>query len=272
MRCQRRGPGKAAPTCAAHPPFPAAHTGHDAGVTLLVGTSGWTYDSWAVPFYPGVARRRWLEFYAERLPTVELNASHYRWPRDTTFSGWHDRLPRGFEMAVKAPRALTHARRLADPERWAEIIGRGLRLLGDRAGPVLLQLPPAMERDDDRLARALSVMPAGIRCAVEFRHPSWLDDRVFGLLEEHRAAYVVMSGARLPCVLRATSDLVYVRWHGPSHEHLYAGSYPDDDLRWWADRLREWEGQGRRVYGYFNNDQYGYAVANALRLRELLAA
>ena len=80
-----------------------------------------------------------------------------------------------------------------------------------------------------------------------------------------------MSGAKLPCVLRATSDLVYVRWHGPSAEHLYAGSYPDDDLRWWADRLREWERSGHRVYGFFNNDQFGYAAANALTLRELLA-
>jgi len=241
-------------------------------VTVRLGTSGWTYDSWAGPFYPpGVARRRWLEFYAEHLPTVELNASHYRWPRDTAFTGWRERLPQGFEMAVKAPRALTHARRLQAPERWAEIIGRGYALLGDRAGPLLLQLPPTMERDDERLEHALRAMPGGIRVAVEFRHPSWLDERVFGILEEHRAAYVVMSGAHLPCVLRATSDLVYVRWHGPSHEHLYAGSYSDDDLRWWADRLREWERSGHEVRGYFNNDQFGYAVANAMRLCELLA-
>ena len=241
-------------------------------MTIRVGTSGWTYDSWAGPFYPkGVSRRRWLEFYAERLETVELNASHYRWPRDTAFTGWHDRLPAGFELAVKAPRALTHAKRLYAPEKWSEIIDRGMRLLGDRAGPFLLQLPPTMERDDARLDYALAHLPAGIRTAVEFRHPSWLDERVFGILERHRAAYVVMSGAHLPCVLRATTDLVYVRWHGPSAEHLYAGSYPDDDLRWWADRLREWEGAGHRVYGYFNNDQFGYAVANAMRLRELLA-
>ena len=152
-----------------------------------------------------------------------------------------------------------------------EIITRGFALLGDRAGPLLLQLPPAMERDDARLDHMLHQLPSSIRVAVEFRHTSWLDECVFGILEKHRAAYVVMSGANLPCVLRATSELVYVRWHGPSREHLYAGSYPEQDLRWWADRLVEWESAGHRVYGYFNNDQFGYAALNALRLGEMLA-
>ena len=239
-------------------------------MSTLVGTSGWTYDSWASPFYTGVPRRRWLEHYATHLPTVELNASHYRWPRDTTFEGWRERLPDGFEMAVKAPRALTHARRLADPGRWAEIIGRGMTLLGDRAGPLLLQLPPTMERDDARLDAALGAMPAGLRTAVEMRHPSWHVDDVFTLLERRGAAHVVMSGAHLACVLRATAPLVYVRWHGPSPDHLYAGSYPDRDLRWWVDRIREWEAAGHEVRGYFNNDERGHAVANAQRLAALL--
>lgn len=239
-------------------------------VTILVGTSGWTYDSWAGPFYANVPRRRWLEHYAARLPTVELNASHYRWPRDGSFQAWRERLPPGFEMAVKAPRGLTHARRLSAPERWAEIIDRGMRLLGDRAGALLLQLPPTLERDDARLDHALACIPSWIQVAVEVRHASWLDEAVFAVLERHRAAYVVMSGARLPCVLRATCDTVYVRWHGPSHDHLYAGSYTEDDLRWWSDRLREWESTGLAVRGYFNNDEHGYAVANALRLNQLL--
>jgi len=239
-------------------------------VSALVGTSGWTYDSWREPFYPGVPKRVWLEHYAALLPTVELNASHYRWPRDTTFEGWRDRLPPGFEMAVKAPRALTHARRLDAPERWAEIIGRGMRLLGDRAGPLLLQLPPTMERDDTRLDAALAAMPPGTTTAVELRHPSWHTEEVFALLERHGAAHVVMSGAHLACILRATAPLVYVRWHGPSQDHLYAGSYPEEDLRWWADRIREWTAAGHEVRGYFNNDQHGYAVANAQRLVQLL--
>jgi uncharacterized protein YecE (DUF72 family) len=109
-----------------------------------------------------------------------------------------------------------------------------------------------------------------VRLAVELRHPSWDDPAVYELLERHRAAYVVMSGAGMPCVLRATSDLVYIRWHGPDDDVLYAGSYTDDDLRWWADRIAEWAGQGRNVLGYFNNDGHGHAVMNARTLRRLL--
>jgi uncharacterized protein YecE (DUF72 family) len=113
-------------------------------------------------------------------------------------------------------------------------------------------------------------MPDWIRVAVELRHPSWDDPAVYALLEHRRAAYVVMSGARLPCVLRATTDVVYVRMHGPDSESLYAGSYSDGDLRWWADRIAQWDAQGRDVLVYFNNDGHGYAVRNARMLRGLL--
>jgi uncharacterized protein YecE (DUF72 family) len=92
---------------------------------------------------------------------------------------------------------------------------------------------------------------------------------VYALLERHAAAYVVMSGAKLPCVLRATAPFVYVRMHGPDPAHLYAGSYSDEDLRWWAGRVREWAGQGRDVFVYFNNDGFGHAVRNAETLRAL---
>jgi uncharacterized protein YecE (DUF72 family) len=101
---------------------------------------------------------------------------------------------------------------------------------------------------------------------VELRHPSWDDPAVYALLERHGAAYVVMSGAGLPCVLRATANTVYVRMHGPDAHSLYAGSYSGDDLQWWAERIAEWAEQGRDVLVYFNNDGYGYAVQNAREL------
>ena len=108
--------------------------------------------------------------------------------------------------------------------------------------------------------------------AVEFRHHSWHCEETFALLAEHRTAYCVMSGANLPCVLRATTDFVYVRMHGPDHDHLYAGSYPDADLTWWADRTREWSQAGKDVYVYFNNDGNANAVRNARTLHALLRA
>ena len=126
---------------------------------------------------------------------------------------------------------------------------------------------PTHVRDDARLEYLLARVPPWVRVAVEFRHPSWHDDGVFDILERHRAAYCVMSGAGLPCVLRATTDLVYVRLHGPDTDHLYGGSYSDDDLRWWADRIREWRSAGQDVYAYFNNDGDGNAVRNAETLR-----
>ena len=106
---------------------------------------------------------------------------------------------------------------------------------------------------------------------MELRHPSWDDDAVFALLERHHAAYVVMSGAGLSCVPRATSDLVYIRMHGPPQDSIYAGSYTDDELREWADRIAGWHDEGRRVLVYFNNDLGGHAIRNARKLKDLLA-
>lgn len=240
---------------------------------LHIGTSGWTYNHWRRVFYPpGVPAGRWLEYYAEGFDTVEFNGSFYRWPREEAFARYRDRLPEGFEFSVKAPRGLTHARKLRDPEVWVERIARCWEQLGNRAGVLLLQLPPDLERDDARLAGVLEVLPPGIRVSVEFRHESWNVPAVFGLLAEHNAAYCVMSGARLPCLLEATADFVYVRLHGPDPDTLYAGSYSDADLLWWADRIREWQDMGKDTYAYFNNDGAGAAVQNARRLRDLLSA
>jgi len=240
-------------------------------MTIHIGTSGWSYDHWEGVLYPpGLPPRDRLPTYFSRFSTVELNASFYRWPRNTTFAGWRRRLPDGFQLSVKAPRGLTHAKRLYAPEVWTERIVESWHTLGDKRAILLVQLPPAMERDDARLDWFLAGLPDWIRVAVELRHPSWNDPGVFDLLERRGAAYCVMSGARLPCILRATAPFVYVRLHGPEHDALYGGSYSDSDLSWWAERFREWEGAGREVYAYFNNDGGGNAVRNAETLRWML--
>jgi uncharacterized protein YecE (DUF72 family) len=216
-----------------------------------------------------VAKR--LARYAEEFDTVELNASFYRWPKDATFAGWRQRLPEGFTMSVKAQRGLTHYRRLRSPEPWVERFERCWTALDERREALLVQLHPEMQRDDARLEYFLDCMPDWIPTAMELRHRSWDHPSVYEILERHHAAYVVMSGAGLMCVPRTTSDLVYIRMHGPPQECLYAGSYADDELRAWADKIAEWQAQGRRVLVYFNNDLGGHAIRDARRLKDLLA-
>lgn len=173
-------------------------------------------------------------------------------------------------MSVKAPRGLTHARKLLEPEDWVARIATGWHELGDRRAVLLIQLRPGQARDDVRLDWFLRLLPGWIQVAVEFRHPSWVNDDVFALLAGRGAAYCVMSGAQLPCVLRVTAPFAYVRLHGPDDHHLYGGSYSDGSLAWWADRIREWEHHGTDVLAYFNNDGGANAVRNVRTLRAML--
>ena len=242
-------------------------------MSVHIGTSGWSYAHWTNVLYPeGLPSARRLDYYLPQFRTAELNASYYRWPTDAAFGGWRRRLPAGFLLSVKAPRALTHAKRLFAPEQWLSRMARGLARLGHARGVLLVQLPPAAPVDHARLAYFLRSLPHGLRVAVEFRNPTWHQESVFELLEQHGAAYCVMSGARLPCILRATARFVYVRLHGPDPDHLYGGSYTDDDLHWWAERIREWRAMERDVFTYFNNDGAGNAVRNAVTLKRFAGA
>jgi uncharacterized protein YecE (DUF72 family) len=238
---------------------------------VRIGTSGWSYDHWREVLYPpGTTSRGRLDLYTEAFDTVELNTSFYHWPRVDSFRSWAARLPPGFLMTVKGPRGLTHSKGALDPARWTSRLVDGLSGLGDHAGPLLLQFPRDFARDDAHLALLLEALPPDRRAAVELRHPSWVDDEVFALLAAHDASYCVMSGAHMPCELRATSDQVYVRFHGPDPEQLYVGGYSDADIDWWAERISEWRGMGHSVLCYFNNDGGGHAVHDARRLRQRL--
>jgi uncharacterized protein YecE (DUF72 family) len=240
-------------------------------MSIFIGTSGWSYNHWeGVLFPPGTKPWDRLSFYLPQFSSVELNSSFYRWPSVGAFKSWRHRLPGGFLMSVKAPRYLTHSRRLYAPEKSMEKISTCWHNLGDKRAVLLVQLSPRFAVDYNRLAYFLSIVPSWMRVAVEFRHPSWHQESIFQLLEQHGAAYCIMSGAYLPCILRATAPFVYLRLHGPDPHHLYGGSYPDADLCWWADRIREWRQQGKEVFVYFNNDGEGHAVRNATRLKSFL--
>lgn len=238
-------------------------------MALHIGTSGWSYDHWQDVVYPnGVKGKERLDYYLRLFDTVEVNSSFYHWPMDKVFESWRQRLPERFVMTVKAARNLTHFQKLYKPEYWVDRMERSANILREKMGVLLVQLPPSLGVDYPRLEYFLKILPSHLRVAIEFRHHSWHTDQTFQMMEEFQKAYCVLSGVNLPCVLKATADFVYVRFHGPDDPNS-GGSYSENNLQWWAHRIGEWQGMEKDIYAYFNNDYAGHAVRNAIRLREL---
>ncbi|MEV0897441.1 DUF72 domain-containing protein [Actinoplanes sp. NPDC049802] len=236
------------------------------GCMLWIGTSGWQYRDWRPPkgsggagfLYPaGLPQRAWLEHYAERFATVEVNNAFYRLPERSTFARWRERTPDGFVVAVKMSRFLTHVKRLREP---AEPVARFLErasALGDRLGPVLLQLPPTLRADLDALDATLSEFPKGVRVAVEPRHDSWFSRDCEGLLRRHGAALCWADRRGRPVApLWRTADFGYLRLHEGAANPW--PRYGRAALRSWLDRCGVPE-----MFVFFNNDPGGAAVIDA---------
>ena len=163
--------------------------------SVHIGTSGWSYKHWKGRFYPDdLPVSRWLQYYAGHFHTVEVNNTFYRWSSDAAFTSWRGRLPDSFLMTIKAPRPLTHYKRLSEPKEWIERIGHSVSLLREKLGIFLVQLSSDFPANHERLAAFLELLPRLIRTAVEFRHPSWNTEATFALLEHYGAAYCVTSG------------------------------------------------------------------------------
>jgi uncharacterized protein YecE (DUF72 family) len=240
------------------------------GATYYIGTSGWHYAHWRGPFYPAeLAPRHWLEYYARQFGTVEINASFYRLPTLAAVRQWCETVPSGFRFAIKASRTITHMKKLRDPGRSLRLLFARVRAFGDRAGPVLFQLPPRWRCNPARLSAFLRRLPRGREYAFELRDPSWHNPQVYALLRRHRAAFCIyqLAGFESPRVV--TADFAYVRLHGPG-AWAYSGSYSEAALAAWAQTLRGW-GKVKRVYVYFDNDEAAFAARDALRLKQLLA-
>jgi uncharacterized protein YecE (DUF72 family) len=232
---------------------------------MYIGTSGWQYADWRGRFYPaGTPQRRWLEHYASRFATVEVNNAFYRLPERDTFASWRDRTPDDFVLAVKMSRYLTHIKRLRDPaEPVARFLDRAAGL-GDKLGPVLLQLPPTLRADLPALAATLARFPEAVQVAVEPRHDSWWTDDLRALLTRHNAALCWADrGSRPLTPLWRTADFGYLRMHEgrakpwPRYGRAALGS--------WLDRIGE-HLAGVPTYVFFNNDPGGAAITDATAL------
>ncbi|MBO3750738.1 DUF72 domain-containing protein [Streptosporangiaceae bacterium NEAU-GS5] len=243
---------------------------------MLIGTSGWQYKDWRGRVYPAeVPQRQWLEWYGDHFPTVENNNAFYRLPTRDVFVRWRDSTPPGFVMAVKASRYLTHMKRLKDPEEPVRRLMRSADGLGAKLGPILLQLPPALPADAERLASCLRCFPDHVRVAVEPRHPSWWTSEVRAVLERHGAALCWTDRRGRPLTpLWHTTDWIYLRFHeGAAHPWP---QYGDQALESWLQRIGEAlngeDRDGRQAYVYFNNDQGGAAIHDAVRFADLARA
>jgi len=210
-------------------------------VRVLVGTSGYSYKEWKGPFYPkDLPAAQFLHFYAEHLPTVEINNTFYRMPTSKLVEGWARDVPDTFVFGMKAPQRITHIAKLKNA---ADTLGgfvRVARLLGPRLGPLLFQLPPFLRKDVPLLAEFLGHVPRDLKVAFEFRHPSWFDEDVWIALRDQGAALCVAEGETLESPLVATAGWGYVR--------LRRSEYSDDVIRGWAKKIRSQPWQEAFVY------------------------
>lgn len=267
-RAARREPLYGAPLPGAGEEWPE-RAGWPAEMPVRIGTSGWAYRHWLGRLYPrDLPARRHLEHYARRFPCVEVNSTYYRLPPASVFEAWRAAAPPGFRFVVKAPGEITHEKRLVGAERDVEEFLDRVRLLGDHLGPVLFQLPPGFHADVKRLRAFLDLLPDGLRCAFELRHRSWYAHDVRQMLERRGAAWVVHDYGRRGSPVWTSASWVYLRLHGPSGR--YRGAYEVETLLAWAQQVLEWLKEGREVWCFFNNDERGKAVRNAMGLRGLL--
>ena len=228
------------------------------------------YRDWRGRFYPErEPQRRWLELYAERFDTVEVNSTFYRLARRDAVAGWVAQTPPEFVFAVKASRYLTHVRRLRD---IADGIARFYEPLepiieAGRLGPVLWQLPENFRRDDARLTGLLKELPSG-RHTIEFRHPSWFCPDVLALLRAHGVALTIGDHpSRRFQSYEATAAWRFIRFHRGARGRN--GNYSRAELAEWASRIAGWR-EAEEIYAYFNNDWNAFAPANARDLLKLL--
>lgn len=269
-------------------------------VEIRVGISGWTYPPWRGNFYPeGLPQRLELPCASRRFRALEINGTFYSLQKPSAFQSWYDETPPDFVFTLKGGRYVTHMRRLKEPQAsLGNFFASGLLALREKLGPILWQLPPNLSFDEDRVKEFLETLPRDtrevaklgkhhdsrlkgepylevdknrpVRHALEFRHESFLNDRLVDLLKQHNVALVVADAAsKYPTAEDVTADWVYVRLHGS--RQLYASGYTPREIKAWGSKIQAWhEGKeppkarrigdpvpeakhGRDVFVFFDN-------------------
>lgn len=237
---------------------------------LRIGCSGFLYDHWKGTFYSeNLPRKQWLAYYCKHFSTVELNVTFYGLPERETFAKWHMATPENFLFALKGSRFITHVKKLKDCSEPIEAFFSRASLLKEKLGVILWQLPPSFALDLERLREFLeSLRPFQMKNAFEFRNKTWMNKKIYSILEKENAAVCMADHPDFLKNLPATADFLYIRRHGADANH--ATSYSTELLREDAKFIRSHLKKKKDVYLYFNNDAMGYAPKNALELLQIL--
>jgi uncharacterized protein YecE (DUF72 family) len=242
---------------------------------LYLGTSGWSYADWEGTLYPeGLPSGSRLAEYAKHYPTVEIDSTFYGTPRRSTVQNWHEVAPDGFLFAAKFPKEITHERNLVGAEAEAESFLDTMTGLGERLGPLLLQLPPSFDVEGiGVLEDFLERLPDGFCYSVEVRHRSWLGSDLPEMLSERGAALTLIDYPRMPRMEEATTDFSYIRWLGDRREfpegHTHLKKVRDDDLLWWSELVDRFLEEGRTVFAYANNHYQNHSPSTLERFLKL---
>ncbi len=246
----------------------------------FIGTSGWQYRHWRDRVYPrSLPQKDWLKFFSKRFDTVEINTSFYHLPTTESFKRWGGEVKenKNFVFSVKLYRLFTHYKRLKlddkDTVEYLKLFLTNMKALGRARGPLLIQLPPSMKCDLERLGDFLvklkkihNKISRNNKYCIEFRHISWFTEEVYAFLKKHKVALVGADSPRWPMRVLKTADFAYLRLHGS--QKLYASEYSERELREWWYRIQQLK--AKAAYVYFDNDGHAFAVKNA-RFLKLLA-
>ena len=245
---------------------------------LYLGTSGWSYADWNGSLYPeGLPAGARLAEYAKHYATVEIDSTFYGTPKRQTVRKWREIVPSGFLFAAKFPQEITHEKNLVGCEELAEDFVRTMEELGDRLGPLLLQLPPSFTVEGmDVLERFLEKLPEGFRYAVEVRDRSWVGPELPALLREHGAALTLVDYPRMPRMEEAPADFAYVRWLGNRREFPSGHTHPkkdrSKDLQWWSSVVDRFLAEEKTVFAYANNHYQNHSPSTLGQFLEIRGA
>lgn len=233
-----------------------------------IGCSGYHYAEWKGLFYPeDIPKTRWFEFYCEHFNTIELNTTFYRFPRVEFLKSWYQRSPENFSFSVKAPRLITHFKRLKDAQKYlADFYKAANDGLRNKLGCILFQFPPNFRFEEDYLERIVTLLNPAFNNVVEFRHPSWWSDRPIQVLTDNQIIFSGMSHPELPETVVRSASIIYYRFHGVPH--LYTSKYEQQILETVAHEIQHQEGI-KKAYIYFNNTAEGAAIINCKQFKDI---